>query len=72
MKTMLGTDASMKLVLCDCGKLHVTCGPVTLHFTRDEFMMYAESVRRLAAMIVQSPVGVAPKGAQSASMEMCH
>lgn len=72
MKKTLGTDDPMKLVLCDCGKLHVTCGPVTLHFTRDEFLAYAESVRRLAAMVAHTPAGLALKASQGASMEVCH
>lgn len=72
MKKTLGTDDPMKLVLCDCGKLHVTCGPVTLHFTREEFLAYAESVRRLAAMIAQAPAGPAVKAPQTIPMEVCH
>lgn len=72
MNKTLGTTDPMKLVLCDCGKLHVTCGPVTLHFTRDEFLAYAESVRRLAAMVAQAPSGLGLKATQAASMEVCH
>ncbi|MGC4097130.1 MAG: hypothetical protein QM706_08440 [Nitrospira sp.] len=72
MKKTLGTDDPIKLVLCDCGKLHVTCGPVTLHFTRDEFLSYAESVRRLAAIIAQPSANLALRASQSAPLEVCH
>lgn len=72
MKKTLGTDDPIKLVLCDCGKLHVTCGPVTLHFTRDEFLAYADSVRRLAAIIAQPSTSLVLSSAQASPMEVCH
>lgn len=62
----------MKLVLCDCGKLHVTFGSVTLHFTRDEFQVFAESIRRLAVIVGQPAPFQAPAGARSALSEVCH
>lgn len=60
MDKVLRTDGPMKLVLCGCGRLHVTCGPVTLHFDRDEFLVFADSVSRLAAIVKQSPATLAP------------
>lgn len=62
----------MKLVLCDCGKLHVTAGSVTLHFTRDEFQVFAESIRRLAAIVAQPATNQAVMAAQLTSTEVCH
>ncbi|MGE0642283.1 MAG: hypothetical protein AB7P24_01300 [Nitrospira sp.] len=41
MKQVFGKENPMKLVLCGCGKLHLTCGAVTLHLTRDEFMVFS-------------------------------
>ncbi len=36
---------------CGCGRLHFTYGPITLHFDRDEFQMFAAVVGRLAAQV---------------------
>lgn len=44
----------VKLNVCTCGKLHFTYGPITLHFDRDEFQVFAEVVGKLAAQIPYS------------------
>lgn len=62
----------MKLVLCDCGKLHMTVGSVTLHFTRDEFQVFAESVRRLARIVAQPSMSQPLVSAQPSPREVCH
>lgn len=72
MKSMLSTDGEMKLVLCGCGKLHVTLGSITLHFTRDEFQLFAETIRRLAAIVAQPSLGQASLTPRSSSSEVCH
>lgn len=53
MKKTLRTEEAMKLVLCGCGKIHVTWRSITLHLMRDEFQVFAESIRRLAAIVAQ-------------------
>ncbi|CUS37024.1 hypothetical protein COMA1_30371 [Candidatus Nitrospira nitrosa] len=72
MKKAFGKDGPMKLVLCGCGKLHLTCGAVTLHLTRDEFLVFAESVQRLAVIVArpstEQSLGIAE---QNPSM-VCH
>ena len=40
-----------KLNVCGCGNLHFTYGPITLHFGREEFQVFAEVVSRLAAQV---------------------
>ncbi|NGZ10504.1 MAG: hypothetical protein CV088_14135 [Nitrospira sp. LK70] len=72
MKNTLQANGAMKLVLCDCGKLHVTLGSVTLHFTRNEFQKFAESIGRLAAIVGQSAPFRASAGAGSSLSEGCH
>lgn len=72
MDKVLRTDKPMKLVLCGCGRLHVTCGPVTLHFDRDEFLVFADSVSRLAAIVGQHPIGLASAARQGEHTEVCH
>ena len=37
------------LIICSCGKLHFTYGPLTLHFDRDEFLRFADEVNHSAA-----------------------
>ncbi len=69
---MFGMDRSMKLVLCDCGGLRLVSGQVTIHFTREEFQVFAESVGRLAAIVAQPSLGQAVKNTRSNTSEVCH
>ena len=41
-------DGQTTLDVCGCGRLHLTYGPVTLNFKRDEFVRFARDVGRLA------------------------
>ena len=72
MKKTLRTEEPMKLVLCGCGKLHVTWDSITLHFMRDEFQEFAESIRRLAAIAAQSSANQASATTPSPFTEVCH
>lgn len=72
MNKVFGKEGPMKLVLCGCGKLHLTCGAVTLHLTRDEFLVFSESVRRLAAIIAQPSTNPPLVSAQPSPSEVCH
>ncbi len=72
MDKVLQTDGRMKLVLCGCGRLHVTCGPVTLHFDHEEFLTFADSVSRLAAIVMQHPASLTPTAKQGPHTEVCH
>ena len=72
MEKMLRTDQSMKLVLCDCGGLRLVSGQVTIHFTREEFQVFAESVARLASIVAQPSLGQAVKSTRSSTSEVCH
>jgi hypothetical protein len=68
----VGKESPMKLVLCGCGKLHLTCGAVTLHLTRDEFLAFAESVQRLAVIVARPSVEQSLGSAQPNPSEVCH
>lgn len=72
MNKTVGKESPMKLVLCGCGKLHLTYGPVTLHLTRDEFLVFADSVRRLAAIVAQPPMSPPLVAAPASPNEVCH
>lgn len=72
MKQVFGKENPMKLVLCGCGKLHLTCGAVTLHLTRDEFLVFSESVRRLAVIIAQPAPNPPLVSTQPSPSEVCH
>lgn len=41
-------DGQTTLDVCGCGRLHLTHGPVTLNFQREEFLRFARDVGRLA------------------------
>lgn len=72
MEETMRVEKPMKLALCGCGRLHLTCGPVTLHFTRDEFVVFAESVRRLAAVAAHPSGQAAVTGAPEPYTGVCH
>jgi len=69
---MFGTDQPMKLLLCDCGGLRLSSGPMTIHFTREEFQAFAAAVGRLASIVAQPPPGQASKTTPSKVSEVCH
>jgi len=69
---MLGTDQPMKLVLCDCGGLRLSSGPMTIHFTREEFQVFAAAVGRLASIVAQPSLGQASAIPQATQSEVCH
>jgi hypothetical protein len=72
MKKTLGMESPMKMVLCGCGKLHLTCGAVTLHLTREEFLVFSESVRRMAVIVAQPTTNQRLVAAQASASEVCH
>lgn len=72
MEKILGTDQPMKLMLCDCGGFRLSSGPMTIHFTREEFQVFAESVGRLASIVAQPSLGQVSKAARSKVSEVCH
>jgi len=72
MNKVFGKDGPMKLVLCRCGKLHLTCGAVTLHLTRDEFLVFAESVQRLAVIVAGPSTEQSLGVAQPNPSMVCH
>lgn len=53
MKNVMHGGEQAKVAICACGTLHFTYGAVTLHFDRNEFVSFAESVRRLGALVGQ-------------------
>jgi hypothetical protein len=40
-----------KLNVCDCSRIHLTYGSVTLHFEKEEFLTYAMHVGRMATHV---------------------
>lgn len=71
MDKRLSAEGPMKLVLCGCGRLHMICGSVTLHFSREEFLSFANSVSRFAA-VVQQPLPALAVGRADAGTGVCH
>jgi hypothetical protein len=67
-----GNEGAMKLVLYGCGRVHITCGPMTLHLEREEFLTFADGVEHLLAMVKQAPAGLVPAARQGARPEVCH
>jgi hypothetical protein len=44
-------DGQTTLDVCGCGRLHLTYGPITLNFEREEFVRFARDVGRLASYL---------------------
>ncbi|MFO0775516.1 MAG: hypothetical protein U0172_12705 [Nitrospiraceae bacterium] len=65
-------DGVTKVTLCGCGKLHFSYGPVTVHFERDQFLQFAESVGRIAACVRQAPHNQATSGSAQPASTLCH
>jgi hypothetical protein len=47
-RTIQGTGRTT-LNFCTCGRLHLTYGPITLHFEPSEFLSFASDVAAVAA-----------------------
>ena len=45
----------IKLQVCECGKLHLTYGSLTLHFEQFEFQEFAASINSLARQLGKIP-----------------
>lgn len=60
------------LNVCGCGKVHVTCGAVTLHFVRDEFLAFACELGRAADLLRHQAHGREPFGGTSQRGTKCH
>ena len=71
MENVMRGSGQTKLALCTCGKLHLTYGAVTLHFDRDEFLLFAESVGRMSAIARQVP-GPVLTSSLTPNANICH
>ena len=72
MEKLLGSDQPMKLVLCDCGGLRLSSCPMTIHFSREEFEVFAAAVGRLASIVAKPTLGEGARAARSNVSEVCH
>ena len=65
MDNVIQGQPQAKLNVCGCGSLHFTYGPITLHFCREEFQAFAQTVGRLASQVSDvednhDPMTIAP------------
>ena len=72
MEEVMCGDKQSKLAFCECGKLHFTYGPVTLHFDREEFIAFADSVGRLGTLVKQAANGSTPVPSFAPNANVCH
>ncbi|HXF91735.1 MAG TPA: hypothetical protein VNK46_03170 [Nitrospiraceae bacterium] len=47
MQKVLRSNTRATLNVCGCGRLHLTYGPITLHFEPDEFLAFGEAVTQM-------------------------
>ena len=72
MEHVLRGEGQSRVMLCDCGKFHFTYGSITLHFDRDEFLVFAESVGRLSTMVRQATAGSSFAAGRIPNTTVCH
>lgn len=72
MEQVMRGDKQSKLVFCECGKLHFTYGPITLHFDKEEFITFADSVGRLGTLAKQVEDGSAHVPSFAPNANVCH
>ncbi len=41
----------LKLHVCDCNRINLTYGSVTMHFDKEEFLAYAMHVGKMASQV---------------------
>ena len=72
MDNVLRGDLQSKVAFCGCGKLHFTYGPLTLHFDRDEFLVFADSVCQLGAVVRQAAKDSSVVPSHIPNATICH
>ncbi|WNM61690.1 hypothetical protein [Candidatus Nitrospira neomarina] len=48
------SSQQLKLNVCDCSRIHLTYGSITLHFEKEEFLAYATQLTRMAAQVTNT------------------
>ena len=72
MDNVIHGNGQAALNVCGCGRLHFTYGPITLHFDRDEFQMFADVVGRLAAQVPCVEDHLGPLARVPRTETICH
>lgn len=62
----------LKLNVCDCSRIHLTYGSITLHFEKEEFLAYAMQMGRMAAHVSNSAGFRRAPGLADAETTNCH
>lgn len=62
----------LKLNVCDCSRIHLTYGAITLHFEKEEFLAYAMQLTRMAAHITNTARFRRAPGLPDAENTTCH
>jgi hypothetical protein len=59
------------LTVCACGTLHLTHGPVTLHFRPEEFIAFGQGIALLVSQFQKMPNAQLPFS-HASDEPMCH
>ncbi|MFZ1746951.1 MAG: hypothetical protein WBO24_15095 [Nitrospirales bacterium] len=62
----------LKLNVCDCSRIHLTYGSITLHFEKEEFLAYAMQLTRMAAHVSNTAGLRKAQGLADAKSTTCH
>lgn len=62
----------LKLNVCDCSRIHLTYGSITLHFEKEEFLAYAMQLTRIAAHVTNTAGFRRAPGLPDTQNTTCH
>lgn len=66
------SNQQLKVNVCDCRRIHLTYGSITLHFEKEEFLTYAMQLTRMAAHVSNTPELRRAPGLADAETTTCH
>ena len=72
MEQTVKVSGQIALNVCGCGRLHLLCGPVTLHFEPLEFAAFAQTIGQLVVEYQQHATGVMAAPLSSHGSPTCH
>ncbi|GJL58032.1 MAG: hypothetical protein NPIRA03_08890 [Nitrospirales bacterium] len=68
----MSSNQQLKLNVCDCSRIHLTYGSITLHFEKEEFLTYAMQLARMAAHVSDTAGVRKAPGLIDAETTICH
>lgn len=72
MESTMKVSGQVTLNVCGCGRLHLLCGPVTLHFEPLEFAAFSQAIGQLVIEYQQPATGMRTTAQSRPGPPTCH